>query len=156
MSYHQKEWWNGISNHSCFLLYSPNICFCFFFYTVKNMYMLQINSYIDHETWQWFICSVTVQNRQYFSHQKIKSQTTTTAKMNDTIINGVLIAPSHPHKLVYSFQHGMSQKHFTFAFLCLSIFRHFFQLICNYMFSKQLQLLGSKIRSFLEKEYPDN
>lgn len=24
----------------------------FFFYTVKNMYMLQINSYIDHETWQ--------------------------------------------------------------------------------------------------------
>lgn len=66
MSYHQKEWWNGISNHSCFLLYSPNICFCFFFYTVKNMYMLQINSYIDHETWQRFICSVTVQNRQYF------------------------------------------------------------------------------------------
>lgn len=94
MSYHQKEWWNGISNHSCFLLYSPNICFCFFFYTVKNMYMLQINSYIDHETWQQFICSVTVQNRQYFLHQKIKSQTTTTTKMNDTIINGVLIA--HP------------------------------------------------------------
>ena len=25
-----KEWWNNISNHSCFLLYSPNICFWFF------------------------------------------------------------------------------------------------------------------------------
>ena len=93
-----------------------------------------------------FICSVTVQNRQYFLHQKIKSQKTTT-KMNYTIINGVLIAPSYPYKLVYSFQHGMSQKHFTFAFL----FQYAFvskSFICKSFITLTPKSITSNIHSF--------
>lgn len=101
-----------------------------------------------------FICSVTVQNRQYFLHQKIKSQKTTT-KMNYTIINGVLIAPSYPYKLVYSFQHGMSQKHFTFAFLFqyLGIFSGLFVTI---YFLNSYNYLEAKLEASNEKEYLDN
>lgn len=77
--------------------------------------------------------------------------------MNDTIINGVLIVPSYPQRPVYSFQHYMSRKHFILAFLCLSIFRHFFQLICNCMyFLNSYNYLEAKLEASNEKEYLDN
>ena len=73
--------------------------------------------------------------------------------MNDTIINVVLIAPSYPHKPVYSFQHDMSWKHFIFAFLYLSIFRHFFQLICNCVyFLNSYNYLEAKLEASNEKD----
>lgn len=83
--------------------------------------MLQINSYIDHETWQRFICSVTVQNRQYFFASEDKITNNNNNKNERHNYQWCFNCTSHPHKLVYSFQHGMSQKHFTFAFLSFNI-----------------------------------
>ena len=42
-----KEWWNDIQNHNCVL--APTFA-SVFFYTGKNIYMSQINSYINCET----------------------------------------------------------------------------------------------------------